>query len=282
MNKRTLFLEIGVFIVFAYLMYAKRIVTLSSISAVYIAMSFTRVFSDITLDVRSNLSYAGESTTKVVNLTLERLMSTETLITMLFPFIPSQSSIRVTSYFDPTDTYWIDFLVGQNTLGSRFVHLAYMDMVVSYFPHVDTINWNEILNVLLAMLPSVGQTKNLIYNDQLTWYTGLRDYDNIGAPLITAAGEFYTMGGFTILCAIMFICTTILLLEYRILERILRSTSLTSLIFCRYLGAFVFTSTSLSLASLIFRTLPTCIIIVSISLMVAKSLSTRRLLPKQL
>jgi hypothetical protein len=93
--------------------------------------------------------------------------------------------------------FWLPYFGSNESFGDRFVVLPMMDVVCGQFGEINQTRWDALLNLITASLPNVGQTKNLLYNDQLTWDLGLRDEDVIGKPMITNACELYTMSGLT-------------------------------------------------------------------------------------
>jgi hypothetical protein len=139
---------------------------------------------------------------------VDKLFDIDTLEAVLNPPHASLSHISIaeTSYLDSyNNSFTTPYYAGVDSLASRYVSLPLLDSVCGRDASPDSVNWDELLNLLIAQFPNIGQDKDLIYSDRLTWRLGLRDYGNIGRPEVTNACELYAMTGWAGLFIIAFL-----------------------------------------------------------------------------
>ncbi len=196
-NNRTFMMSAFLIVGIGYLYYSRRLFNLRSVLLGYFVINFLLLFSAVSLDIR--ISGGRESGKSMFQLYAEKLLSSESLVAVVIPFATHSSTANLHYFADETygHDFWLPYFGSNNSLGDRFVVLPLMDVVCGQFAEADRIRWDDLRNLVLASLPELGQTKNLLYNDQLTWDLGLRDQDVVGKPMLTNACELYTMAGWT-------------------------------------------------------------------------------------
>jgi hypothetical protein len=197
-NNRTLMISAMLIVALGYLYYSRRLLNPQTIVLSYFALNFLLLFSSVTLDIR--LSGGRESlNNSMLSMYAEKLLTTESLLAVVNPFASHSSTANLRNFADASygHDFWLPYFGSNDSLGDRFVVLPMMDVVCGQFGEVNHTRWDALLNLVVASLPNFGQTKNLTYNDQLTWDLGLRDDDVIGKPMLTNACELYTMAGWT-------------------------------------------------------------------------------------
>jgi hypothetical protein len=204
-NSRTLILSCFLIVGTGYFYYSHRLLNLKTIVVGYLAINSLLLFSAVSLDIR--LNGGRESGTSMAQLYAEKLLTVESLSAVVNPFTQHSSTINLRRAADDSagGDFWLPYYGTGNSLGDRFVVLPMMDVVCGQYGEVSHIRWDSLFNLVAASLPSFGQDKNLLYNDQLTWDMGLRDEGVIGKPMLTNACELYTMAGWTG----MFLVTTL-------------------------------------------------------------------------
>jgi hypothetical protein len=215
-NSRTTLVLAVFFIALSWLYYADRVVKLRYFVAFYFGLSFLNLFSDIALDLRLNQRALGENRS-VANV-MAKLIDIDSLEAVLNPFHMSKSAINMqqTSYvLNINNRFVTPYYSGLDSLASRNVALPLLDSVCGRYGDVERVKWQAIGGMLLALLPNVGQEKDLIYSDRLTWDLGLRDYGNVGRPEVTNACEIYTMVGWI---GLFFVTLAEFLLTFVLLE----------------------------------------------------------------
>lgn len=157
---------------------------------------------------------------------------------------------------------------------ARLTLLAHMDVVTGRLGDIHAVKWHEIAALVPNALPNVGQQKNLIYSDDVVWDLGLRDRNSIGRPMITVAGELYTMGG---LAAVFWIALVVFTLIFLLLRLIRSGTGYNPV----YVGAMLsllyaitMTGTALGAVAMVLRTLP--LMWIALVIVTPRSLATQR------
>jgi hypothetical protein len=255
-----------------------------------VAINALSVISEVTLDLRLNLS--TESRANFIGQFAQRITEPGNLESFVNPFHKSISSERIKDYVTAEvgkDRFQTPYYASINTLASRLVSLPMLDVVCGIYPTGSPIKFNEIKNILLSLLPDIGQEKDLIYSDRLTWDMGLRDFGNVGRPEVTNACELFTIAGWSGMFAITFLEFLAFYLLLDILKRQLKFPILWVSVLPQIVIWVTITSTALSIAAYITRIVPLTIFCVwaARALMNRKAggvpgLQRRRVLPSRI
>ncbi|MCK1735276.1 hypothetical protein IVA79_15160 [Bradyrhizobium sp. 138] len=257
-NRRALMFELCFTFVLIYLRtsiypFSPPRILLAAVGSVYFAR-----FSDIFLYAR--IFVGRERPAELLNFVVGGIFSASFL---LAPLGTSDTYIReaLESYVSPYSNYRIAMFEGRSGISERATLLPQMDAVVGVLPEPDTVDWGEISNTLLTLLPSFGQDKDQNFGDRLTWRTGLRPAGIVGHPLITAAGEFFAMGGYLVLFAFTVINFLIFFIELKLLIRLLGSQSVAIMFAFNQAFYMMFTSTAISATAVVLRQIPFLVVI---------------------
>ncbi|WIW47825.2 hypothetical protein ML401_06835 [Bradyrhizobium sp. 62B] len=257
-NARSALFETLLFLGFAHLMFARRLFTLAQVVAGLLLIRAISVFSDIMLSVRWLRQI---STARMVEQALDYLFSIETLSALVNPFYVSEAQAVWAKAIDPNSQFTSHFFVGNISTLQRFTLLPQMDLILHGL-RTDSIRWSAILNIPLSQLPDIGQQKDLIFSDRITWELGLRAYGNIGRPMVTAAGEFYAMGGLAPLIVLTVVLFTSYFIVLRILKAAIGSDQIVTLVFSQLIVATLISTTAIGAYGVVFRTIPALVVFV--------------------
>lgn len=207
-NSRGTYLAIGLTIAVVYLAQELRLITFGRLIAGYIAVRAMNSLSYVMLAGRLEVGHEGS-----VPLVVQALASPDFYFAVLgFDTLRDTQSL-VDSDVMRHDLYQLDMFEGHRGLAERLTELPFMDIIVAYLPRKLPIDWHEIANCFLSIMPSFGQTKDPdLFDDRLAWQTGVMVNNTVGHPLITAIGEFYAMGG-TVVLFVLF-CLNMALIYY--------------------------------------------------------------------
>lgn len=280
-NSRTIVLQGFLFVFLACAFWKKRLVTIESIIAIYLVMCAVNVFSTVTLDIR--LNGGRESRISMLPQYADRVFNAETIVAMLNPFssFPSQRNVRSMGRMSNDEHFWYPYFGASDTLANRAVQLPLLDIVCGTVGAVQEINWKEFENLFMSTLPNLGQKKDLVYSDELTWDLGLRDYGVIGRPMLTNACELYTMGGLGTMYIIATVEFAVVLLLIAILQAQLRYRSLYVITLGLTLPYLTVTTSALAITVGVFRSLPIMIFVIwlmkraTLTMLTTESLSLR-------
>lgn len=256
-NARQYLLTLIVFAAISYLIYARRLFNIKILILGYLLLHIMNVFSSITLDIRIN--GGREESRGILAVYSEKILSFDTIAALVLPFYESESAKNVSE--TQAERYGQDFFRSPffgNDIGlpTRFVVLPQADIVCGQLGAVSRTNWEEIIGLVVSALPYIGIEKSLIYSDRLTWELGLRGRDNIGYPMITAACEFYSMGGFLTCYLLATLVMYGVLFWCSVLKRAFESDNLYYLIMPQVLLFVMITSTALSVTAAVIRIMP--------------------------
>lgn len=258
-NARSALFETLLFLAFAHLIYAERLFTFVQAVLALFAIRVISVFSDIMLSVRW---LRQVSTERMIDQALNSLFSADTLIALINPFHVTEAQETWAKAIDPHNQFTSHFFVGNISTLQRFTILPQMDLILHGL-QVDTIRWRAILNVFLGLLPDLGQEKDLIFSDRITWELGLRAYGNVGRPMVTAAGEFFAMGGVSAVILLTSVLFFAYFLALRLLKLTIGSEQITTLLFSQLIVATLISTTALSAYGIVFRTIPILILFIA-------------------
>jgi hypothetical protein len=221
------------------------------VAGVYLAR-----FSDIILYAR--IFIGKDRSADMLRFILSSLFSTAFL---LAPFGNSESSrIRdaINSYVSVTQfsNYRVATFEGRSGILERATLLPQMDIVIGVLPEPGGVNWFELRNILFSILPSVGQDKDVNFGDRLTWLTGLRPQGSIGHPLVTAAGEFFAMGGYPLLYFYALAIFSILFLELKFVANLFGNGAVAIMFIFTQAFYMMFSSTAISATAVVIRQIP--------------------------
>jgi hypothetical protein len=265
-NRRALMFELSFTLGLIYLRTAIHPFKPTRILLALVASIYFSRFSDIFLYAR--IFVGRERPTELLNFVVGSIFSTSFIFSPLGVSDPSHIREALESYVSPYSNYRVAAFEGRSGIVERATLLPQMDAVVGVLAEPSSIDWREIANTLLTMLPSVGQDKDMNFGDRLTWRTGLRPAGIVGHPLITAAGEFFAMGGYTVVFVFAAINFTIFFLELKLLIRLLGNQPVAVMFACNQAFYMMFTSTAISATSVVLRQIPFLITIYLITKMV--------------
>ena len=189
-------------------------------------------------------------------------------LTRLIPFWPQDE--EVSSFSARSGRYYSLFLRANSdqsenfTTAGRFALLAHMDIATGRLGLVDHVDWNELGLLVPSALPDFGQRKNLIYSDQVIWGLGLRPKETVARPLITVAGEFYSLGGLAVLFFASMAVFFVVFLELSILRKILGYNFIYVTASLTVIYSITFTGTALGSVLIVFRYLPILLIFLTL------------------
>lgn len=259
MNQRAWLLSALLFSVCFVLFYVRRPVTVRNLAIVALGGVFLTVFSGVTLEVRAR--GAQESVTSSAAMYADALVSPATWARMLDPasrarpLMPPPKQGRLHAFV--TNFY----REGSGGLLERITLLPQLDIVATHLGVNPSLRLDEVANLFRSVAPNVGQEKDTIYSDRLVWELGLRRITVVARPMITAAGEFYSMGGVGVLMFVVFPLFSLIFIQ---LMHIRARTSFTNYAFMAMISSiyFVFSSTALSVTAIAVRDLPFLLVLV--------------------
>ncbi len=261
LNGRSVLFSFGLFLIFAYLIFAPRVWNAGILIVAYVAFGAFTAFSDAQINVRSTgILGSGRS---ALWPTVEKFASFDTLQTILFPF--GESAIRR----ETTDRILLSLLEG--SFGTRYfgldsgfitrlINLPYADSVCGLSGAIDRIRWDRLGDIFVNAMPYVGIGKTEGYADIVTWDMGLRDVGNVGFPMITSVCELYTMGGWTFAFVASFIFMALIVFWYRVFLDALGSRVFLILIFSQFAISLTFTTAIITMLVPVIRGFPTTLL----------------------
>lgn len=256
MNARMWILSSALFVATVVIFFAKRLVSPRSLLLVAVALSALSVFSNASLAVRAQ-AY-GASPSETAALYGEELLSVDTLKSLVNPFRQNSNGLLLAPRVND-NAFRTDFYVGKSGLWERLTLLPQLDIIAPHLGWHPPTRHGGITNLVLSALPDIGQPKDLILSDEIVWDAGLRHASVIGRPMITAAAEFYALGGWGVEFALAGTIFFIIFLELAALRRICDTTVEYSLIMIFSVSQIIFTSTALSATTVALRGLPVAI-----------------------
>jgi hypothetical protein len=230
--------------------------------AALVIINCVSLFSAIALDLRLNSGSEGKS--DYISGFFDKIADPDNIISLVNPFHTSKSGQAVNDYMvleTFRDRFQIPYFSSLDSIATRFTNLPLLDVVCGIYSY-DRIKLDEIQNILLSVLPNVGQEKDLIYSDRLTWDLGLRDVDNIGRPDITNACELFTLAGWGGLYLIAFIEFFIFITFIGVLKKQLRFPILWASVLPQIVIWMTVTTTALSVVAYLIRTIPMTIFVI--------------------
>ncbi|HEY1942339.1 MAG TPA: hypothetical protein VGH40_09475 [Roseiarcus sp.] len=260
-NGRTILILAIFFIALCWIYYADRLLRVRYLVAIYLGFGFLNVFSDIVLDLRLNQRDVNEN--RSVESVVSKLVSLDNVEALINPFHKSASAASVDqrSYvIDYNNAFVMPYYSGVDSLSARFVALPMLDSVCGRYHSVDRVAWGAIGNMMSAILPNVGQEKDLIYSDRLTWELGLRDYGNVGRPEVTNACELYTMVGGVGLFFVSLVEFLLALIQVELLKNLLAMPALWIAVIPQVLVWMTVSTTALASAAYLARGIPLTIL----------------------
>lgn len=253
-GRRALVIEFSLTFFLIYLRTSARAITVARCALFLFAGVYLARFSDIILYAR--IFIGKDRPADVLSFILSSLFSTAFL---LAPFGNSESSrIRdaINSYVSPFSNYRVATFEGRTGILERATLLPTMDTVIGVLPEPGGVNWLELRNILFSILPSVGQDKDVSFADRLTWLTGLRPQGSIGHPLVTAAGEFFAMGGYPLLYFYALAIFSILFLELKFVANLFGNGAVAIMFIFTQAFYMMFSSTAISATAVVIRQIP--------------------------
>jgi hypothetical protein len=190
-NGRGFYLAIGLTIAVVYLAQESRLITFGRLAVAYVAVRAMNALSYVMLAGRLEVGHEGS-----VALVTRALISQDFYLAVLGFDTLRDATAFVDSDVMRHDLYQLDMFEGHRGLAERLTQLPFMDIIVANLPRKLPVDWYDIANALLSVMPALGQAKDPdLFDDRLAWQTGLMLPDTAGHPLVTAIGEFYAMGG---------------------------------------------------------------------------------------
>lgn len=259
-NARTTFFAIALLLGFAILCVTEKPFTARNIVIAFIAVQFVSVFSGISLSIRG----ARDTGASFLLLAADAIFSWETLQTLFNPLHVHEAVLRYHAESEPNYTgFYTAFYGVSSGFLSRLTVLPQMDIVSSKLSP-NQIDWNELYKVLISALPSFGQEKSLIFSDEVVWNLGLRDPNNIGRPMITAQGELFALGGYSLTFLVIFLCYFFGAHLIRAISIVTGSRLVAILIATQILQNGIFSTTLLSVVISFTRTPAQLIVVLAI------------------
>jgi hypothetical protein len=263
-NARSFLLEILFFMGTAHLMLARKAFGWRWLVPVWLLISTLNTFSAITIEIRYTYPKGSPDKTAAY---VQTLTSPEALAAI---FIPGRKYIGLglsgRAEASSRTLYNTPYFKHQSGFFERLTLLPAMDIVTGRMGEVSRVNEPAIKELFRANLPFVSG-KDLLYSDRVTWELGLRNRDVIGRPMITSAGELYTMAGYGAVLLFGLGFSSFLIIEYNLLVKICGSYIVAALLFLHILLYATITSTALSCTALVFRSLP--IMLLTLAVLVA-------------
>lgn len=251
-NGRGFYLAIGLTIAVIYLAQEQRLITFGRVAAAYVAVRAMNALSYVMLAGRLEVGHEGS-----VALVTKALASQDFYLAVLGFDTLRDATAFVDSEVMRHDLYQLDMFEGHRGLAERLTQLPFMDIIVANLPRKLPIDWYDISNELLSVMPALGQAKDPdLFDDRLAWQTGLMVPGTAGHPLVTAIGEFYAMGGLGTLFVLFGLNMLLVLLFYFLTQRVFGDRYLaaaTLLVSSIYL---VFSSTATSALAVPLRIYP--------------------------
>lgn len=270
-NARSFLLEILFFMGTAHLMLARKAFSWRWAVPVWLLIATLNTFSAVTIEIR--YTYPKGSPDKIAAY-VQTLTSPETLASIFIPgrkYVGLGLSGRAESR--ARTLYNTPYFKHQSGFFERLTLLPAMDIVTGRVGDISRVNGPAIKELFRANLPFVSG-KDLLYSDRVTWELGLRNRDVIGRPMITSAGELYTMAGYGAVLLFGLGFSSLLIVEYNLLVKICGSYVVAALLFLHILLYATITSTALSCTALVFRSLP--IMLLTLAALVALTSSTTK------
>lgn len=269
-NQRTTFFAIVLMLGFAVLCVSKKPITARNILLAIVAIQFVSVFSGVSLSIR----WARDTGDSFLLLAADALLSWETLQTLFKPFHVHEAVVKYHAESVPNYFGFYTAFYGTSTgLLSRLTVLPQMDIVTSRL-NPSAIDWHEFYAVLVSALPSFGQQKSLIFSDEVAWNLGLRDPNNIGRPMITAQGELFALGGYSLTFVTIFLCYFLVVHLVRGISMVTGSRLVAILVTTQILQTGVFSTTLLSVVTSFIRGPVQLIIVLAIVVAFASRATT--------
>jgi len=272
-NGRTILILVIFFIVLSWIYYSNRLFKINYLIIGFVAINLLSLFSEVAIDLRIN-HRENDANRSIVNFFSE-LFDPENLVTLIYPLTKSKASMNVEATAERLNTnnlFALKYYSGYNSMSSRYVALPMLDVVCGRISATEKVDWHSLGNLAMSVLPNVGQEKDLIYSDRVTWAMGLRDYGNIGRPEITNACELYTMSGWLgllVITLIEFLCTFLLLER---LKKVLVLPSIWIAVIPQILVWMTVATTALSTVAVVTRSIPFTIVMVWILYAVANAM----------
>lgn len=258
-NRRALMFEFCFTFALIYLRTALRPFSPPRVLLALVASVYFARFSDIFLYAR--VFIGRDRPTELLNFVVGSIFSASFLLAPLGASDTSHIREALDSYVSPYSNYRIAMFEGRSGISERATLLPQMDAVVGVLPEQHSVDWGEVSNTFLTLLPSFGQDKDQNFGDRLTWRTGLRPPGIVGHPLVTAAGEFFAMGGYLVLFAFTIANFLIFFLELRWLMRLLGNQSVAIMFAFNQAFYMMFTSTAISATAVVLRQIPFLVVI---------------------
>lgn len=250
-NARGILFAFGITLVIVYFGVSKRPLSAMRLILFYLVANAASAFSYVMLGARQIAARAEAGA-----VALQTIFTPDFLLAVLGFDTLSQKLAGLDNQLQRHDRYILNMFDGRLAIAERLTQLPHMDIVVARLPYPMSVRWGEINNAIISSLPSVGQSKDIIFNDRLVWEEGLTPYGIAGHPLVTAAGEFYAMGGFIVLFLFFSVMMAATILFYQLSKWVFAD---------RYVAAgalvcvtlyMVATSTSISALSVPMRIYP--------------------------
>jgi hypothetical protein len=249
LNQRTDLMAPLVLIACAAIMLPKRLFTLGNAAWAYLAWRLLSAFSAVILAVR----WARDGSQSLVELFVANFFSLETLWTLINP-LHRHAIEELAGREAAIDGFNSAFLQGDTSLFARLALLPQMDIVTSRLEAFHEIRWGDLLDNVLAALPTVGLDKALVFSDQVVWELGLRSRDTLGRPMITVEGELFAIGGYGAVLVIIPLCYFVLYWCYCWLALLTGSRAVAILIASQLFIGTVFSTTLLTVLTDCIRT----------------------------
>lgn len=258
-NRRALLFEFGLTFSLIYLRTVAHAFSPGRLIFAFLGFVYFSRFSDVFLYGR--IFIGRDRPAELLNFVISSLASPAFLLAPFGASDPSHIGEALESYISPYSNYRVATFEGRSGIFERATLLPHMDAVIGVLPQPTSVDWSEITNTILSVLPSLGQEKNTVFGDRLTWIAGLRPPGIVGHPLITAAGEFFAMGGIHVLFIYTATIFLMLFLELKLLMRLFGRQSVAVMILFNQAFYMMFTSTAISATAVVIRQIPLLIVI---------------------
>lgn len=251
-NGRNVLLSFGLTAIVLYFAISDRPLHAGRLILLYLGANALTAFSKIMLVARQLAGHEGS-----VPIVVRALGSVDFLLAMLGFGTSLDNKYLLQDELRRHDHYLLYMFDGRLGLFERLTEIVHMDIIIGRLSPHNSIDWAEVKNSFLSALPSVfGQDKILDYSDRIVWDLDLISREVVGHPLVTAAGEFYAMGGFPIVVLgfVLIFSSTFVLYEISkriFVDRFVAAASL--LVFSIFL---VFSSSAISALAVPMRIYP--------------------------
>lgn len=243
-NSRTDLISFVIAMLFVWFMIARRPLNKWALMAGYLGYRLLSAFSSVIISVRP----FRDEPQLMRQLFIERFFSVDTWRMIYRPWSDHPADQLFAGTKTTQSGFFSPFFNGaEASMLDRLTLLPRMDIVTGRLAPQSEVRWSDLFDQLFwTVLPNFGQSKNLIYSDQVVWELGLRARDNVGRPMITAEAELYVMGGLAAVAIVIGVCFWVMNLIYRWIARLTGLRSVAILVMSQFFINSILSTTALS------------------------------------